>query len=251
MIRGLITSLACLLAIPALAYKADPGDYLVKLGNKEGRGFVSTFANQAGFNVQSLPVNGWVHLKLSESANKKYSMQSLGAMPGVAYIQPNYKLRITSQLNFQKSNPAAPGAIEDMMRQIMAPPLPIPGGGGAITDNPEIPNTVMGGTGADPLYEKQWGMVDNNVRNAWAGTPRGRGIVVAVIDTGVDYTHEDLVNSMWRNPGESGLDAMRRDKATNGVDDDGNGYIDDLIGWDFATNDNKPFDLSVDQIQVL
>ena len=49
---------------------------------------------------------------------------------------------------------------------------------------------------------------------------------MCVIDTGVDYNHPDLVDNMWRNPGETGLDSNGNDKATNGIDDDNNGVVD-------------------------
>ena len=58
-------------------------------------------------------------------------------------------------------------------------------------------------------------------------------VVVAVIDTGVDYTHEDLAANAWANPGEI---------ADNSIDDDGNGYVDDVRGWDFANDDSDPMD---------
>jgi subtilisin family serine protease len=70
-------------------------------------------------------------------------------------------------------------------------------------------------------------------------TQGNRDIVVAVIDTGIDVKHEDLSKNLWRNPGESGLDANGKDKATNGIDDDKNGFVDDVHGWNFVSNNNK------------
>ncbi|MCB9072642.1 MAG: S8 family serine peptidase [Bdellovibrionaceae bacterium] len=89
-------------------------------------------------------------------------------------------------------------------------------------------------------------MNDIGVKDAWSSfaTKGSPNIIVGVIDTGVDYTHEDLAANVWRNPGETGVDANGKDKATNGVDDDNNGYIDDVVGWDFAKNDNKPYDVT-------
>lgn len=59
-------------------------------------------------------------------------------------------------------------------------------------------------------------------------------VVVAIVDTGCDVHHPALSGSLWQNPGETGLDQYGRDKASNGVDDDGNGYIDDVHGWNFS-----------------
>ncbi len=64
---------------------------------------------------------------------------------------------------------------------------------------------------------------------------RGQGVTIAVIDTGVDTRHSDLQESLWKNPGESGQDFKGRPKSSNGLDDDGNGFIDDLHGWNFVT----------------
>ncbi len=61
-------------------------------------------------------------------------------------------------------------------------------------------------------------------------------VVVAVIDTGVDNKHERLKKSLWRNPGETGRDAQGRNKMNNGVDDDDNGFIDDVQGWNFSSS---------------
>lgn len=73
---------------------------------------------------------------------------------------------------------------------------------------------------------------DIDAPEAWQ-LQTGDSIVVAVIDTGIDYNHEDLAANIWGNPGEI---------ADNGIDDDGNGYIDDVHGWDFVNNDNDPMD---------
>ena len=62
---------------------------------------------------------------------------------------------------------------------------------------------------------------------------RGENATIAVIDTGVDYNHPDLKANMWKNS---------REIPGNGIDDDGNGYRDDVYGYDFANNDNDPMD---------
>lgn len=71
-----------------------------------------------------------------------------------------------------------------------------------------------------------------------------REVIVAIIDTGADLAHPALVPRLWTNPGETGRDAAGRDKATNGIDDDGNGYIDDVHGWNFAEGVSNPRDLN-------
>lgn len=67
-------------------------------------------------------------------------------------------------------------------------------------------------------------------------------VVVGVIDTGVDIDHRLLKDNIWTNAGETGVDQLGRRKESNGVDDDGNGYIDDVHGWNFVENNNQVFD---------
>jgi hypothetical protein len=75
-----------------------------------------------------------------------------------------------------------------------------------------------------------WGNDMVNAPEAWARGYTGQGVTVAVIDSGVDINHADLRNNIWRNT---------REIANNGVDDDRNGYIDDVFGWNFGIGQNN------------
>jgi subtilisin family serine protease len=96
----------------------------------------------------------------------------------------------------------------------------------------------------DPDYSLLWGLsndgqtggmadIDINAPQAWDITTGSRSVVIAVVDSGVDVGHPDLAANIWRNPGEI---------PGNGIDDDRNGYVDDVSGWDFVSNDNTPDD---------
>jgi subtilisin family serine protease len=91
------------------------------------------------------------------------------------------------------------------------------------------PVTLDGAAGIDP-----------DITRAWTLSTGSKGVVVAVLDDGFFYGHEDLAGNIWANPGESGPDATGHAKETNGIDDEGDGYIDDVMGWDFAFDDPDP-----------
>jgi len=82
--------------------------------------------------------------------------------------------------------------------------------------------------------------IDCGVTRAWAVSVGSRRVVAALLDDGFFYGHEDLQGNIWANPGESGPDATGHAKETNRADDDGNGYVDDVMGWDFAFDDPDP-----------
>lgn len=106
----------------------------------------------------------------------------------------------------------------------------------------------------DPLFFRLWGLqnrgqiigltigkagIDINAVSAWTITKGSPEMVVAVIDTGVDLGHPELQDRAWVNPGEI---------PGNGIDDDNNGYVDDVNGWDFLNNDNTVYDAADNDI---
>ncbi|HQF43562.1 MAG TPA: S8 family peptidase, partial [Ignavibacteriaceae bacterium] len=94
----------------------------------------------------------------------------------------------------------------------------------------------------DSLVNNQWGLEKIKAFDAWNITQGSDTVLLAIIDTGIDYEHPDLKNKIFINPGETGLDQYGNDKRTNGIDDDGNGFIDDYMGWDFTDRLGFPFD---------
>ncbi|NIR36683.1 MAG: peptidase S8, partial [Actinobacteria bacterium] len=108
------------------------------------------------------------------------------------------------------------------------------------------PNYLLSiqGTPDDPDFDRLWGLentgqnggtpgADTDAVRAWDVTTGSGDVIVAILDTGTDYEHVDLAGNLWVNPDEV---------PDNGVDDDGNGYVDDVHGWDFVNHDNRPLD---------
>jgi len=83
----------------------------------------------------------------------------------------------------------------------------------------------------DPKFGNQYSHQKTQAAKAWDIRHDASDIVVAIIGQGIDYNHPDLAANIWSNPYEI---------PGNGIDDDGNGYIDDIKGWDFYSNDNNP-----------
>lgn len=85
----------------------------------------------------------------------------------------------------------------------------------------------------DSLFSNQWNLTKVSAPVVWSLTKGSENITIAVLDSGIDYQHEDLINKVWTNNGEVPND---------GIDNDNNGFIDDVHGWDFYNNDNDPND---------
>ncbi|HYM19768.1 MAG TPA: S8 family peptidase [Candidatus Kapabacteria bacterium] len=92
----------------------------------------------------------------------------------------------------------------------------------------------------DPLFSNQWGLTPTkmDLTQAWDLSKGDSNIVIADIDEGVNYNHEDLAANIALNRGEMGLDKNGKDKRTNGIDDDGDGYVDNWHGWDLSGPDS-------------
>jgi subtilisin family serine protease len=133
-------------------------------------------------------------------------------------VHPEETERVINEL---KKNPQVEYAVPDYLDRITG-------------SSGKIPN--------DPLFNKQWHLLntgqdggtpgaDIRATEAWNITTGDSTIIVAVIDCGVDKEHPDLKSNIWVN---------KREIPGNGIDDDGNGWVDDTFGWDFIVNDNNP-----------
>jgi len=165
-------------------------------------------------------------LKIQQEYQIFEAIEELKQDPNVLYAEPNYILSITND------KAVSPPLTESELKQfsifnsqfsIPHNPLPTPA-------TPPPPRSIPN----DPLYSQQWGIPATNIDDVWdsvAGADSTQ--VIGILDTGVDWLHPDLANKIWVNTDEI---------PGNGIDDDGNGKIDDVRGWDFINNDNNPQD---------
>mgnify|MGYP005839845955 CR=1 FL=1 len=87
-------------------------------------------------------------------------------------------------------------------------------------------------TPTDASFSEQWGLQKIYAEYAWDLETGDPNVVIAIVDSGVDYDHPDLADNVWTNPNET----------ADGIDNDNNGFVDDILGWDFVNNDNDPMD---------
>lgn len=221
-----ISTLAMATGLAAAEAPYVPGEIIVKF--KEGRG--NFFLKSK--NYSSLGIKGQREIKLSydrlsvlKISSDKSIVSTLTALknnPDIEFAEPNfiYKVDPIKEKNL-------------LTKRVQKSPF----------------EDFSAVSPDDPDFGKLWGMrntgsnepkgkvgiegADINALKAWEITKGSRAIRIAVIDTGVDYNHPDLKSNMWINSKEI---------PNNGIDDDGNGYIDDIYGYDFANNDSDPMD---------
>ncbi|MDC0253653.1 S8 family serine peptidase [Bacteriovoracales bacterium] len=161
-------------------------------------------------------------VKFDASQNFISTMGILSEDPSVEYAEPNYIYSLIE--------PVEPKTVKSLL--------------GPLEEDEELNYTPN-----DPKFRDLWGLhntgrnargaasvagADINALKAWEVGKGSRNVKIAVIDTGIDYRHPDLKDQIWVNEAEL--------NGEKGVDDDENGYVDDIHGYDFANNDGDPLD---------
>lgn len=159
-------------------------------------------------------------------SNQQYApLETMKIVPNLQLIKLPQGKRVEEAIQEFEKEPyvlyASPNYIIDIGGGILPPP-----------DQPGQPDKDP--RFSDPFFYRSYGIRLIRARDAWSDFTLGnREVIVGVIDTGIDYHHEDLSENMWKNI---------REIEKNGIDDDQNGYVDDVYGWNFVDGNNDPFD---------
>ncbi len=211
-------SLALILGLCLLGFGAQAAEWMLKatpgVSAPQLRAQLQT-SGQSVLSLEDLRFGGWFLVRTATDGVSQAEANQLGGSAHALWVEPNRRLRA---LNMPRRGPS-------LARNYFAAAAP----------NPVYRRSPPLAAGPDPLLPQQWALQHTGLLKVrqYFGNPQ---LVVAVIDSGVDYNHPELNSAIWLNPGEAGA------KSNNGIDDDGNGYIDDFMGWNFADNNNQPFD---------
>jgi len=194
--------------ISSAALSAAPSQKLiVKLKPGYSAKSVSLFSNKSVQDVRDLKVSFGAFYSVKTSGMNQKSLQALSNDPAIEYVEESQVFTVTPIVNKE--------AIQDARFE----------------DQWGLKNT---GNNVGGWWSRGKAGEDINAEGVWKMTRGRKEVKIAVIDTGVDYTHKDLAANMWVNELEA--------NGVEGVDDDGNGYVDDIHGYDFANDDGDPAD---------
>ena len=167
------------------------------------------------------------YLLLESSGSSTLSLVSeLQKMPEVSFAEPNYIYKAINSVPTLSS--ILTGTISERSSS-MGPNDPLYGKLWGLNNTGSNEPDRTGGTSTTPGVEGS----DVDAEKAWGITRGSKNVVIAVIDTGIDYNHPDLQNNLWVNTMEI---------PGNNIDDDGNGYIDDIHGWNAEKDNGNPMD---------
>ena len=211
---GSVSALAKEIAYTEDGHPYVKGEMLVKVrSNADLERFMSRSRDSMGSLAVRTPVQTtksgtWYKVLVSDKIGADFAMREARTVDGVLVAEPNFIY--TTQIG------GRPGGGDK-------------NGGPEYDKAPALPDPAV----EDPAAPQLYGLELIDAETVWAITKGGKNIVVGDIDTGIDYNHPDLINNLWSNPKEI---------PGNAKDDDNNGYVDDMIGWDFRDKDSRPFD---------
>lgn len=210
-----------------------PGNRLVYAKQKQTSGSMTAFSRDLRHPARYVP--GEVLVKFRDEApssgirslNADVGAKELRAVSVQAGVIHQYKLdgalSVDEAIAQYQRNPAVEYAEPNYLYQLQA--IPNDAQFSTLWGLHNIGQAVNGTAGTTDA--------DIDAPEAWNISTGSPNVIIAVIDTGVAYDHPDLAPNIWTNPGE---------RAGDGVDNDGNGLVDDVHGWDFLMNDNDPMD---------
>lgn len=200
-----------------------PGELIVKFkqGHQKSLGVLGQVGAQLDRTIDLSSEQ--LHVVKTTQKSLESVIAQLESDPNIEFAEPNFIYNLVK--------PVEEVSLDDMLRPLRETQAPY-------------------STPSDPKFDQLWGLQntgDNEPRSslpgvvgadidamkAWEITKGSSDVTIAVIDTGIDYNHPDLAENMWTNPNEI---------AGNGIDDDNNGFVDDVYGYNFAVGSGDPLD---------